>query len=299
MTTRPQAALFINSLAIRDARDLPAAQKVLESYFELNVYRPNGISAMATAVRAEIAAGCTLVIAAGGDGTVNVIINALAGSSAALGILPLGTANDLARQFGLPETATAAAHRIVAGTPRPIDLLTVNGVRFCTVGGCGLVARCAQRANLLRAPSSPVRTFARALGTAVYGIEALREISFHRQPGSQVTLDGNHPASLHGLFVANQSRLGANLKLPADSDHADGRFELCLLPTGSRLRLIAALFALRMGRPLPANAMTISRAESVRITCADEWLFLGDGEILAQGREFVVSILPGALAVRC
>jgi YegS/Rv2252/BmrU family lipid kinase len=299
MATRPKAALFINRLAIRDEQDLPAAQHLLEKSFDLSVHRPDGVGAMAAAVRAELAAGCTLVIAAGGDGTVNLVVNALAGSSVALGLLPLGTANDLAREFKLPVTATAAAQRIVAGTPRQIDLLTVNGIRFCTVGGCGLVARCAQRANLLRAPSSPFRNLARGLGTAIYGLEALREISFHRQPGCQVTLDGNHPASLHGLFVANQSRLGANLKLPANSNHADGHFELCLLPTGSRLRLIAALLALRMGRPLPAKAMTISPVESVRITCADEWLFLGDGEILAQGREFVVELLPRALTVRC
>jgi diacylglycerol kinase (ATP) len=299
MTTRPKAALFINRLAIRDERDLPAAQQILEKAFDLAVHRPDGVSAMAAAVRTEVAAGCTLVIAAGGDGTVNLIINALARSSVALGILPLGTANDLAREFGLPVTATAAAQRIVAGTPRHIDLLTVNGIRFGTVGGCGLVSRCAQRANRLRAPSSPYRNLARGLGSAIYGLEALREISFHRQPGSQVTLDGNHPARLHGLFVANQSRLGANLQLPANSDHADGRFELCLLPTGSRLRLIAALYALRLGRPLPAGAMLIRRAESARIICADEWLFLGDGEILAQGREFVVELLPRALAVRC
>ena len=299
MTTRAQAALFINPLAIRDDRELPAAQLVLEKSFALSVHRPDGVSAMTAAVRAEVAAGCTLVIAAGGDGTVNLIINALAGSNVALGLLPLGTANDLARELGLPGTATAAAQRIVAGLPRRIDLLTVNGIRFCTVGGGGLVARCAQRANLLRAPSSPFRRLARGLGAAIYGLEALREISFHRQQGSQVTLDGKHPASLHGFFVANQSRLGANLKLPADSDPADGRFELCLLPAGSRLRLIAALLALRRGRPLPANAMTISRAVSVHISCADKWLFLGDGEILAQGREFVVGILPSALAIIC
>jgi len=299
MTTRPKAALFINTLAIRDGRDLPAAQHILEKAFDLSVHRPEGVSAMTAAVHAEIAAGCTLVIAAGGDGTVNLIINALAGSSVALGLLSLRTANDLARELGLPGTATAAAQRIVAGRPRQIDLLTVNGIRFCTVGGCGLVARCAQRANLLRAPASPFRNLARGLGSAIYGIEALREISFHRQQGSQVMLDGNHPASLHGLFVANQSRLGANLKLPAACDNTDGHFELCLLPVGSRLRLIAALFALRLGRPLPAGAMLIRQAESARIKCADEWLFLGDGEILAQGREFVVGILPGALAVRC
>src|SRR5262249_34963020 len=89
-------------------------------------------------------AGCTMtgfvaVVAAGGDGTVNTLVNAMKGVELPLALLPLGTANDLAREFDLPLDPVAAAGCMTDGAEvRHVDVLEVNGARFCTVGGIGL-----------------------------------------------------------------------------------------------------------------------------------------------------------------
>jgi len=84
------------------------------------------------------------VIAAGGDGTVNAVINGLAGSPSALGIIPLGTANALGKNIGLPDGDIRAAVQVIAqARVRRIDLGIINGRYFGTMAGVGLDAQVA------------------------------------------------------------------------------------------------------------------------------------------------------------
>jgi len=88
--------------------------------------------------------GFDQVIAAGGDGTVNAVINGLAGSASALGIIPLGTANALAKNIGLPDGDIVAAVQVIAqARTRRIDLGMINGRYFGAMAGVGLDAQVA------------------------------------------------------------------------------------------------------------------------------------------------------------
>src|SRR5256885_6279144 len=86
------------------------------------------------------AGGYVVVVAAGGDGTVNAVAQGLAGTHTALGVLPLGSANDLAREYGLSGSIPAAARRIVESEARSIDLVEIGGRGVCRGRRLGLVS---------------------------------------------------------------------------------------------------------------------------------------------------------------
>src|SRR5256714_8008229 len=110
------------------------------------------------------AGGYVVVVAAGGDGTVNAVAQGLAGTHTALGVLPLGSANDLAREYGLSGSIPAAARRIVESEARSIDLVEIGGRGFCGVGGLGLVSRAALPVTRLQQRSTSARRLAAPLG---------------------------------------------------------------------------------------------------------------------------------------
>src|SRR5438477_12896735 len=92
--------------------------------------------------RNAVAEGFGKVVAAGGDGTINAVVNGLAGSSATLGLLPIGTVNVFAMELGLPSHNLALCWEIIQGdNTRLIDLPSASGKYFVQLGGVGLDAQ--------------------------------------------------------------------------------------------------------------------------------------------------------------
>ena len=93
--------------------------------------------------REAIEAGADTIVACGGDGTVNEVLNGIEGTTVALGIIPAGTANDFARQVGIPTDPSAAMDIVLKRKPVIIDTAAMNGRRFLNVssGGVGAEVR--------------------------------------------------------------------------------------------------------------------------------------------------------------
>lgn len=97
--------------------------------------------------RQAVAQGYTRIVAAGGDGTINEVVNGLAGSNAALGLLPTGTMNVFAKELGLPKNLRACWEIIREGHTREIDLPLANGHAFVQLAGIGLDAQIVQETS--------------------------------------------------------------------------------------------------------------------------------------------------------
>ena len=88
--------------------------------------------------REAIAAGADTIVAVGGDGTVNEVLNGMEGTKVGLGIIPAGTANDFARQVGIPDDPSAAMDIVLRRKPVVIDTAEMNGRRFLNVSTGGV-----------------------------------------------------------------------------------------------------------------------------------------------------------------
>src|SRR5689334_24434616 len=128
----PRARLVISSLWRERALD------ELQRRYVVELVEPRDAGETVRRAHEAAAEGYAIVIAAGGDGTINAVAHGIARTRTALGILPLGSANDLAREYGIPSDAGAAARRIAERSPRSIDLVEIDDRVFCGVGGLAL-----------------------------------------------------------------------------------------------------------------------------------------------------------------
>ena len=281
----------------------PRLPAILGARAEVDVIVSRGVEELAAAARAAAARGRTIVVA-GGDGTVNRVLNAVNGCHARLGVLPVGSGNDFARALGLPEDPLAAAARIAGGGSTPLDLVCINDHVFSTVGGVGLVAD----ASALVARLGRQRRFGglvlQGLGRRVYMVAAAAQIALQRRITTRLAVEGSGSEGVwrwagacHALLVSNLPWLGAGLRLPVESSSADGECEICVVPEDRRVRLVQNLTCLKTRRPVPEGALLVFRASRACIVCEERRGFAADGEVLQNGREFSVQVQANAIEV--
>ena len=246
---------------------------------EVEFITPESPEGTTAAARDAEARGCGVIIAAGGDGTVHRVINGFASHDTEFGVLPVGTANDLANYIGIPKSAIDAASAIVQGGIRAIDTVNINGKRIHTVAGFLLTADAAMRADRMK------RRWP-WLGPTVYKIGAAISIVLH---------GGNEQA---GTLIANQPTLGGNLRLPCDSVVDDGLCEIATFHGGSRVRLMRTLAAMSAGKPLPPGAMTWTSVAKATIKFDHDVEWFGDGEGFGFARTFEINVEHRALKIR-
>jgi diacylglycerol kinase (ATP) len=270
------------------------------------VHFPESAEATEAAAAEAARSGSRLVVAAGGDGTAHVVANGLAGTGTPLGLLPLGTANDLMRDLALPRDPTDAAARLVDGRVRHVDLGTVAGRRFLTVAGLGLVSASALAVTRAKASHALVRGGVALLGAASYRVAAACEILGRRRITNALRLRWTDPETgedharalrAHALFVTNHLTCGGGLTVPSGGRADDGVIELCVVPATSRLRLVANLQRLSAGRTIPAEVLTVIRATRAVVELEEPDRVIADGELVGSGRTFDLGVERAALGV--
>jgi diacylglycerol kinase (ATP) len=184
-----------------------------------------------------------LVVAAGGDGTVEDVARHLAGSGIPIAVLPLGTANNVASALGVSETPIPELVAGWVGADRwPFDtgLATTEGraMRFVESVGVGLLTEAFRR--ITRGSAGYVDRLADAQERMDAAIEVLRETLRLLEPTSvELTIDGRKIAGEYLLLeVMNFGCAGPSLCLVPDASQADGLFEIVLAEVGHRARLI-------------------------------------------------------------
>ncbi|HYU35968.1 MAG TPA: diacylglycerol kinase family protein [Thermoanaerobaculia bacterium] len=250
--------------------------------------------------RRAAAEGADAVVAIGGDGTINEVINGLAGSGAALGILPRGAANDLARLHGIPEDLAAACDVIREGTLRRADLVRVNHRLFATAGGIGLPCEIASIADRIKRDGRAGKLLVNLLGSNIYVLAVL--VALRNNPGrAVVTLhrDGEvHRVDALSLMINNQPFLGRRFRMAPGAVPDDGRFDVCLINGHeSRWSVLPLLLRVLVGRHTTSPEVESWRGEKLRLTADTPISFFGDGEIFPAAAELRIELLPQALAV--
>jgi diacylglycerol kinase (ATP) len=172
------------------------------------------------------------LVVCGGDGLVNLALQALAQSRRPLGIIPAGTGNDVARYFGIPRSdAARAAEVVLGGKTRTIDLARSSGRYFATVMAAGFDAKVNERANRMSWPSGQMR----------YNLATVAELRvFHPIP-YVLDLDGRI-VELEAMTVAigNGPSFGGGLRITEGASLNDGLLDVVLFRRMSKLGLVRA-----------------------------------------------------------
>lgn len=243
--------------------------------------------------RAAVAAGADLVLAWGGDGTVNAVAAGLAGTGVPLGILPAGTGNLLARNIGVPLGLRDAAKVALTGRDRAVDLLELGlGGRVTT---CSVMAGIGLDAVLIDAPEN----LKNVIGPTAYVVNGVRALG-HRTTRFGVAIDGGRPHwyNAKSVLVVNVGGLVAGLDVAPEAEVADGLLHVIVLPLGTPLDLARTAGDLALRRPRHDRSRRHFAGRSVVIVSRETQPRQVDGDVIEDGRRLEARVRPGALVVR-
>jgi diacylglycerol kinase (ATP) len=242
------------------------------------------------AAAAAVAEGIAALVVVGGDGAVHAALQAVAGTTTPLGVIPAGTGNDLVRALDLPgeplAAARAVAQNLLAGAVRTIDAGRTGGRWWATVLCCGFDSAVSDRANRLRWPR----------GRRRYDIAVLAELVRLRPREVTLVLDGESqtlPVTL--VAVGNTPWYGGGMKVCPGADPTDGLFDVTVVGPVTRRELIATRPLLTAGTHVAHPAVTVHRAARVELSC-DGGTTYADGEPVGP-LPAVAECVPGALHI--
>ncbi len=215
-------------------------------------------------VDAAVERGTDALVVVGGDGVIGEALQPLAGGDVPLGIIPAGTGNDHAREYGLPTNNPEAAADVVAdGWAETVDLGRICAVDgnvkwFGTVAATGFDSLVSDRVNRMRWPHGRMR----------YNLAMFAELSQLRLLPFRLVLDGGaHEISTDLTLAAfgNTRSYGGGMLICPGADHADGRLDITMVHTTSRLRLIRLFPTVFRGTHVELDDVTTARATSIHV----------------------------------
>jgi YegS/Rv2252/BmrU family lipid kinase len=279
--------IFNPTAGWRRRRRLAAVLRLLRARGCALTMRPNPGPGDATRLAAEaVPERYDVVVAAGGDGTINEIINGLPEDAPALALIPLGTANVLAAERGLRGDPESIALTVASGQPGPVTLGAVNGRRFALMAGVGFDAHVVQTVDL---------RLKRWLGRAAYGVAIVRQLLVFGFPHYRVETDqGAWQAA--SVLVANARFYGGRFVCAPAASLTSPTLQVCLFERRGRLAAVGYALAMFAGflpklasyRTLPARRVEISGPLGDPIQV--------DGDIAAH-LDAVIEVLPAALVL--
>ena len=297
-------AVLVNPTAGRGRHSgaLPAVLDALRgSGRPLELVTPDSAELVTKACRAALDGGAAVLVAVGGDGTVHLGLQAVAGTGIPYGIVPAGTGNDIAANLGLQAGTVPAAQAIARalrdGATRPVDLGLAEpatgsvrgdgGARwFAGVLGAGFDAVVNERANGMRFPRGPRR----------YDLAIVAELLRLRPRRYVIGLNGASLA-VDGVLVAvgNTARYGGGYRICPTADPSDGLLDVVVGGEFDRVGLLRILPRVRRGTHLDHPLVTSYRAATVSLD-APGVVAYADGERIGP-LPLTATCVPGALTL--
>jgi diacylglycerol kinase (ATP) len=230
------------------------------------------------------------IIAVGGDGTINEVVNGLTLDGTPLGIIPLGTANVLARELKIPVNDLRGACDLLRdGASAPIDVGECNGRRFTLMTGIGFDAEAVQDVlpnvkDLLGAPAY-----------VLAGLQALSELP--QSLRYDITLPDRR-LRMRGMMLvaANAASYAGPWRIAPLAQIDDGALDLCLFRESNKLAFLGQLVRVMLRRQLQDPRFVYLRATWMRVECQPPAAIQLDGDYFG-GTPAEIRVLPGALPV--
>ncbi|HEY3961943.1 MAG TPA: diacylglycerol kinase family protein [Gaiellaceae bacterium] len=248
--------------------------------------------------RDAVTRGAKLVVAVGGDGTLNEVVNGVAGTDVELATIPLGTGMDFVRTFGIPKKFEDAVRVATNGTVRPIDLgragyRTWAGADaerwFANMGSVGMSGAVAARAN----------TSSKALGGRASFFYATVRVFLEWQNSELVVTAGGEErrGRMNDVFVANGRYAGGGMKLAPDASPDDSLFDVVLIGDVSKVDFATQAPGIYAGRHVKHPKVEVLRSARVTVDSEERLPIELDGEQVGT-TPTAFELVPGALRLR-
>lgn len=249
------------------------------------------VSDLQRKARRAVDDGVERLVVVGGDGTLLHVGEALAGSDCALGIIPAGTGNDLARSLGIPTDVDSAAEAAVEGAVRSIDIGRIDGRIYLTVAGAGfhgaVASYVADRLRVVRGPLA-------------YPYAVLRTLASYEPPTFRVRYDGGSFGGRAWLVVlANSPTFGGGMRIAPHAELDDGLLDLVIVKNVPRATFLRIFPSVYRGRHTGHAAVVTARTNQATIEIDRPHVYYGDGEplIRAAAQPVAFGLRPRALRV--
>ncbi|HEY9676158.1 MAG TPA: lipid kinase [Waterburya sp.] len=269
-----RALLLVNRHSRRGQQSLDQAVNQLQQLglelIEESTPRPQQLPDLIRRYKNQV----DLVIIGGGDGTLNAAIPGLVDTQLPLGILPLGTANDLARTLSIPPSLPEACDIIATGKVHHIDLGCVNGKYFFNVASLGLSVQITEQLT---------KEAKRRWGVLAYAVTALKVIWQSRPFRAEIRLNGESiQVRTIQIAIGNGRYYGGGMTVVHDATIDDQRLDLYSLETEHWWQTLALLPALWQGRHTSLPGVSVLRGTEIEVyTHKPRWINT-DGEITAR-----------------
>lgn len=283
-----RALLLVNRNARKGQQQLEAAIAQLQALgFEL-IEAPIDRPSLLPQVIRDHRDLVDLVIVGGGDGTMNAAIAGIVDTQLPLGILPLGTANDLARTLGIPSTLPEACQVVAGRKVEHIDLGWVNGHYFFNVASLGLSVQ------ITRGLTKSVK---RRWGVLAYAATALKVLWKSRRFKAEIVINGqSQKVKTIQIAVGNGRYYGGGMAVAEDAAINDGRLDLYSLEIDHWWQMLAVLPALRRGTQTRSPWVQTWEGEEFFVYCSTPKSINTDGEITTSTPAHF-KVIPKALPV--
>lgn len=244
-------------------------------------------------VEGALERGMDALVVVGGDGIVSLALQVLAQTDIPLGIVPAGTGNDHAREFGIPRSdPAAAANVIVDGRTETVDLGRIRGTDgtdrwFGTVMAAGFDSLVTDRTNRMRWPHGRMR----------YNVAMVAELSKLRLLPFRLTFDGGEELDTDLTLAAfgNTKTYGGGMRICPNADPTDGLLDVTMVASASRIKLIRLFPTVFKGTHVDLDAVRTARARVITVDSPGINAY-ADGEFICP-LPVEVSAVSGALKI--
>jgi diacylglycerol kinase (ATP) len=244
----------------------------------------------ATRVAKERATQYDAVIACGGDGTINEVINGIAEKGVPLGIIPAGTENVLAKELGIPSNYRKAAQQILRGKKCVFDLGKANKRYFALMAGIGYDAHIASQVELLPLIKN-------LFGSAAYPLAALKDFFNYNHPKLRVQVNGKTYTG-YFVIVANSRYYGRVFEVAHKANMQDGLLDVCIFQDLDLYNLIRYFVGVVTKKHDTFQDVHYMKAKQVRITGEHPVLAHVDCELIGK-TPVEVEVCPNAITIFC
>jgi len=280
--------LIANPIAGGDARQkIERARSCLEAQgcrVDLTLTAARGDARRAAAIARQ--AGCDRIVAAGGDGTLNEVINGLAPSAIPLAFLPLGTTNVFALEAGIPFDVERACVIAIRGTPQPVCLGLAGDTRFLLMAGAGFDADVVYRVS---------GSLKRWTGKLAYLVSGMRTLTGPPPAALEVVREDGTILSGYHVIIGNGRLYGGRFSVTPDASLREEALDVCLFLQKSRLSLLRCAARIAAGRRLAAADAESFKTRSVTVRGAGVPVQI-DGDFLGR-LPMTFRALPGELVL--